>query len=146
MPAINHVFHIDASLDQVFTQLTTLEGLAAWWTEDCRGTAGPGGEIAFYFNGHALCTMQVQTENAPSELVWHCSEVHPDWVGTDVSFQLSSNEGKTRVAFAHTGWAQQDDFYAQCNFSWGRYMVSLRQLCEQGKGEPWPKQASTASA
>jgi len=138
MPSINHVFHIDASQEHVFTQLTTLEGLKQWWTADTRGQSSLAGKLDFFFNGNHMCSMETKSEDSPYQLVWKCVQGHPDWVGTEISFHLSPNEGKTRIAFAHTGWEKQDDFYAICNFSWGRYLISLRKLCETGKGEPWP--------
>ena len=138
MPDIKHVFHIDAPKDKVFSQLTTRDGLAKWWTEDTVGEAGLGGELAFSFNGNLLCKMKVMEAESPEKLVWECVEGYPDWVGTQVVYELSENEGKTKVHFGHNGWETQDDFYAQCNFSWGRYMVSLRDLCEKGQGDPWP--------
>ncbi|MBI3259882.1 MAG: SRPBCC domain-containing protein, partial [Ignavibacteriae bacterium] len=53
------------------------------------------------------------------------------------TFDLDENDGKTRVRFSHSGWPEQDDFYANCAFSWGRYMESLRQLCQTGRGEAY---------
>lgn len=138
MPSINHIFHIEASQEHVFDQLTSLKGLSNWWTADTRGNAAHGGEIEFFFNGNPMCTMQVVSQESAEKLTWKCTAGHEVWVGTEVTFNLSRNEGKTRIAFAHTGWAKQDDFYAICNFSWGRYLLSLRSLCETGKGEPWP--------
>lgn len=139
MPEINHVFHISAGKEKVYAQLNSVAGLSAWWTEDTHGEASQGGEVEFRFNGNALCKVNVQDESGPDRLAWKVSEGHPEWVGTEITFDLSENEGKTRIAFAHKGWEEQNDFYAQCNFSWGRYMVSLRDLCEKGKGDPWAK-------
>lgn len=138
MPAIDHLFHISAPQDQVYAQLNTVEGLSGWWTKDSRGKASQDGEVEFYFNGSKMCTMKVETEQAPDILIWNCIEGHPDWIGTKVNFRLDQNEGKTRIVFSHSGWEKQDDFYARCNFSWGHYLVSLRDLCEKGVGEPWP--------
>ena len=138
MPTITHVFHIDKPQEEVFEKLITVEAIKAWWTEDTVGTDGPGGELTFIFNGTPLCTMKVVDQTAPNRLEWECIKGYPDWVGTRVTYELSQNDGKTKVFFTHSGWAEQTEFFAQCNFSWGRYMVSLRDLCEKGKGDPWP--------
>lgn len=138
MPDITHVFHIDAPKDKVFSQLTTVDGISKWWTEDTVGEAELGGVMGFSFNGTELCKMKVIEVEGPEKLVWECVEGLPDWVGTKVVYELSENEGKTKLHFGHNGWAAQDEFFAQCNFSWGRYMVSLRDLCEKGVGDPWP--------
>ncbi len=66
---------------------------------------------------------------------WECVESPHGWVGHTFNFTLDENEGKTRVRFSHDGFEEQDDFYAICSFSWGRYMESLRKLCQTGKGE-----------
>ena len=29
------------------------------------------------------------------------------------------------------------EFYAHCNFQWGKYLVSLKEYCETGKGFPF---------
>jgi hypothetical protein len=58
-----------------------------------------------------------------------------DWTDTKIDFKLDRNDGKTRVRFEHSGYKESGDFYANCNFSWGRYLESLRQLCQTGKGE-----------
>ena len=52
-----------------------------------------------------------------------------------LTFQLSESAGKTLVRFEHAGWKNANDFFAGCTFTWGRYMESLRQYCQTGKGE-----------
>ena len=58
-----------------------------------------------------------------------------DGAGNTFTFPLDRNDNKTRVRFYHDGWQSQDDFYATCCFSWERYIESLRQLWQTGKGE-----------
>ena len=141
---ITHLFHIAAPRAEVFAQLTSAEAIANWWTEDTVGEGSVGGELAFRFNGHLLCRVEVLESTSDEGICWKVIAGHDDWVGTEIHFALSDNEGKTRIYFAHRGFAQQDEHFAQCNFSWGRYMLSLRNLCEAGHGDPWPKQGPTA--
>ncbi len=74
-------------------------------------------------------------------LKWECVAGPEDWIGTTIQFQLDDNDGKTRVRFNHDNWKTTDDFYASCSFSWGRYMESLRQLCQTGKGQAYGSEA-----
>lgn len=39
----------DVAPDRVYEALTTVPGLAGWWTEDTSGRADPGGLLAFRF-------------------------------------------------------------------------------------------------
>src|SRR5436190_157922 len=135
MASIKQLFHINAPRQKVFEALSTIEGLAGWWTAQTSGNADPGGVIEFRFGAQFANKMKV-TELRPDELVqWECVEGPPDWIGNTISFGLDENDGKTRVRFEHADWKETGDHYASCSFSWGRYMESLRQLCQTGKGE-----------
>jgi hypothetical protein len=62
-------------------------------------------------------------ELEPNKVVkCNCVDGIEDWVGTELSFTLDNNEGKTRVRFAHANWKNDRDFFAACSFTWGRYM------------------------
>ncbi len=133
--SIKHLFHINASKSKVFEALSTIKGLSNWWTTDTKGNTSIGGIIKFRFADSGGPDMKV-TESWPNEKVsWECVESNHGWKGTTFTFLLDENDGKTRVRFSHDGWQNNDDFYAICSFSWGRYMESLRQLCQTGKGE-----------
>lgn len=132
---IKHLFHIKSPREKVFREIAEVEGLRQWWTSDTRGETRLGGVVEFYFGGHLGCAMKVKALVENKEVLWECTAGHPDWIGTEVRFSLDENEGKTRVRFEHAGWKEDGDHYAICTFSWARYMESLRQLCQTGKGE-----------
>jgi len=133
--SIKHLFHINASKQKVFEAISTVKGLSNWWTIQTSGKADPGGIIAFRFGEMGGPDMKV-TEVKPNEsIAWECVASPHGWVGHTFTFTLDENDGKTRVRFSHDGFPEEDDGYAICTFSWGRYMESLRQLCQTGKGE-----------
>jgi uncharacterized protein YndB with AHSA1/START domain len=133
MAAIKHLYHIQASKQEIFEAISTIEGLKNWWTADVTGDSQPGGIMAFRFNGGGV-DFKV-TELKENELVaWECVAGHADWIGTSITFYLDQNEGKTRIRFNHENWQETGDSYAACNFSWSRYLQSLRQLCQTGVG------------
>lgn len=135
MILIKHLFHINAPKEEVFKALTTLEGLAGWWTNNTNGDSSIGGTIQFRFGDYGGPDMKVK-EIVPNESVtWECVGENDGWLGHLFTFQLDTNDNKTRLRFEQSGWEESGDFYASCNFSWGRYLESLRQLCQTGKGE-----------
>lgn len=135
MYSIKHLFHINASKEKVFEALTTIQGLSGWWTAATSGETKVGGILSFRFGDFGGPDMKVK-ELIPNESVtWECVGENEGWQGHIFTFQLDTNENKTRVRFEQAGWKEADDFYASCNFSWGRYLESLRQLCQSGKGE-----------
>lgn len=135
MASINHLFHINASKEKVFEALTTIKGLSNWWTNNITGDSKVGGIINFRFSGFGGPDMKVKEIKPNESVTWECVDGPEGWIGHIFTFQLDTNDNKTRVRFEQSGWKETDDFYASCNFSWGRYMESLRQLCQTGKGE-----------
>jgi len=134
MPAIKHLFHINAPREKVYQALSTIDGLANWWTTQTSGESKPGGIIDFAF-GKMITKMSVAGLKPGEWVKWECVGGPDDWIGTTVEFRLDENDGKTRVRFNHDNWKEAGDFYAGCSFSWARYMESLRQLCQTGNGE-----------
>jgi len=133
--AIKHLFHINASRQDVFNAISSIKGLSNWWTADTNGNSDLGGIIQFRFATSGGPDMKV-TEIIPGERVsWECVASPHGWLGHKFTFKLDENDGKTRVRFSHSGFPEEDDGYAICTFSWGRYMESLRQYCQTGNGE-----------
>jgi uncharacterized protein YndB with AHSA1/START domain len=135
MASIKHLFHINASKEKVFEALTTIKGLSNWWTVKTSGDCKLGAVIQFRFGDMGAPDMKVKEIKANESVIWECVGGPEDWIGHTFSFYLDTAGNKTRVQFEQSGWEETDDFYASCNFSWGRYMESLRQLCQTGKGE-----------
>ena len=134
MTSIKNLFHINAPKEKVYEAISTIEGLSNWWTTQTTGENKVDGIIQFRFGGQGP-DIKV-TELKPNEsITWECIAGPEDWLGTTFSFKLDENEEKTRVRFEQAGYREANDFYASCAFSWGRYMESLRQYCQTGKGQ-----------
>jgi uncharacterized protein YndB with AHSA1/START domain len=140
---IVHRIGIKAPVAQVYAALATIDGLAGWWTRDTSGTSQRGGQIAFRFRSEAGddiggFSMQV-LDLAPGEAVrWRVQDGPPEWVGTEIDFLLSTQDGFTIVRFAHRQWRDDGEFMAHCSTKWATFLLSLRDLVERGRGQPAP--------
>lgn len=121
-------------MENVYKAISTIEGLSNWWTTQTSGESKPDGIIQFRF-GEGGPDIKVKEMKPNESVTWECVAGPEDWLGNTFTFNLDENDGKTRVRFAQAGWKEANDFYASCSFSWGRYMESLRQYCQTGKGE-----------
>ena len=131
-----HTFHIDASFETVYKALSTIEGLSNWWTKDTSGRCNTGDIITFKFGEFAMHKKVIESKE--NEIVeWECKEGNPHWKDTLIKFVLSKNENKVKVEFSHIGFDKTYQELPNINFSWGRYLVSLRNLCETGQGDPY---------
>lgn len=140
MPDILHKVGIRASsLNQVYTALTTLEGLAAWWTSDTQGETQPGGVLRFRF-GNGGFDMKVLEAHPGSRVLWQVVDGPEEWLGTTISFDLEQRADWTIVLFKHAGWKQPVEFMHHCSTKWAIFLLSLKSLLETGEGAPWPNE------
>ena len=123
-----------ASPEQVFEALTTVEGLAAWWTEK---TSLNDGRLEFRFPAGGFD--MVVAESQPGRLVlWDVVDGPAEWVGPQGRWELRQAGAYTIVLFTHAGWREPVEFMHHCSTKWGSYLMSLKQLVETGWGAPSP--------
>lgn len=141
MVDILHRIGITASREDVYAALTTIDGLAGWWTEDTKGDDAVGGVIQFRFAsvpGGGGFDMKV-LETQPGELVrWEVVDGPEEWIGTHVSFDLSREDDYTIILFKHEGWKEEVTFMYHCSTKWAIFLMSLKHFVEAGQGEPAP--------
>jgi uncharacterized protein YndB with AHSA1/START domain len=146
MADIIHRIGIHASPSQVYPALSTIAGLAGWWTEETQGDAKVGGRIDFVFRTpkgelKGKMTMEVQALKSQKAVGWRCVDGPPEWIGTLITFELKEEDGQTIVSFAHRHWpegAEVESFMSHCSMKWAVFLLSLRDWAETGKGKPSP--------
>jgi uncharacterized protein YndB with AHSA1/START domain len=143
MADIIHRIGIKSSPDQVYKALSTINGLANWWTEETEGEDQTGGKIQFTFRSQAgevkgIMIMQVEQLEPGTLVRWRCVDGPPEWIGTIVTFDLSEQDGQTIILFGHRNWAEAVEFMAHCSMKWVVFLLSLREYVETGKGRPSP--------
>lgn len=163
MPDIRNSLIIGAPVEKVYEVITTREGLSGWWTPDIQTENKIATHSRFHFGPEYFKEMLI-TELVPDKQVsWECIKGDLEWIGTSISFSLKSgdknllsqtnpeiegqlqqtaSEKLTLLTFAHDNWGDYTPMFAECNYTWGRFLRSLKLLCETGKGLPWPHQHS----
>lgn len=143
MADIVHRVGIHSPVSKVYEALATLNGLAHWWTDEVAGTETVGGMIEFTFRSKpakeviGVFVMEVR-ELAAGRVAWRCLAGPAEWIGTDITFDLSWQDGQTIVLFAHKNWRETVEFTYHCSMKWAIFMLSLREYVETGMGKPSP--------
>lgn len=162
MPNIRQELIIAAPARRIYRALTTRQGLAGWWTPDVSGDPNPGGVVRFTFGGGYFKEMKVVEQAPDSRVCWDCLTGAEEWVGTRISFdllaggerelrdlrpeagdQLDQQQGLADgvlLEHSHDHWRDYTPMFAECSFTWGRFLTSLKRFCETGTGAPWPSQ------
>ncbi|MEV6303379.1 SRPBCC domain-containing protein [Actinoplanes sp. NPDC051861] len=121
---------------KVHEALSTVDGLAAWWTEDTKGSTEVGGTLEFRFAAGGF-DMEV-VESAPSRISWNVVGGPDEWIGTNIHWDLRQDGDWTVVLFKHEGWREPVEFMHHCSTKWGSYLMSLKSLAETGTGAAHP--------
>jgi len=141
MANIEHIQYINSPSARVFAALTQAEGLAEIWTKTLSVDAKLGAVNEFRFGDEAPTLMKItELENA-KRIMWYCVDSEPEWVGTDVSFDLTEENGKTSVTLKHMNWRAVTEYFRSCNYNWAMFLYSLKTYCEAGEGLPYQRRA-----
>lgn len=142
MVDIIHRIGIKAPVSQVHAALSTVAGVAGWWTKETSGESKPSTAMRVIFHskaGDEIGKAQFELlKSSIEEVVWRFTAGPEEWVGTDVTFALTQQGDSTIVLFGHRNWREAVEFTAHCSMKWATFLLSLRQLVETGTGQPSP--------
>jgi len=143
---------VDQSPNEVFDAINNPR---RWWSEEIDGrTDKLNDEFIYHYKDIHYCKMKL-TELVPGEkVVWlvldnyfKFTEDKNEWIGTKVVFDISRNGNKTEIRFTHEGLVPQYECYEICREAWTDYITgSLRNLIENGEGQPNPKEGDGYNA
>jgi hypothetical protein len=109
-----------------------------WWTKNVKASPEVGSIAQFRFNDRGFNDMRVLELSPGKRVRWQCVDGAPEWIGTELTFDLREEKGVTVVLFAQRGWCEQVEFMHYCSTKWGTYLLSLKSLCENGEGNTVP--------
>ena len=142
MVDIIHRIGIKAPATEVYQAIASVEGVASWWTRETTGDARVGGTIQVCFRDHGVekgrMDMEVLELSPAKEVQWRVTAGPPEWIGTSVTFSLSQEGEYTVLLFGHRQWREAVEFTAHCSMKWATFLLSLRDLVENGGGSPAP--------
>ncbi|MGH2871620.1 MAG: SRPBCC family protein, partial [Solirubrobacteraceae bacterium] len=127
MQSYNTEFTVEQTPEQAFTAITDVR---AWWSGNIEGVTDELGAEFTYRYQDVHYTKQRITEFVPGQkVVWHIEEAYlnfteePDeWVGTDVSFEITPKAGETELRFTHRGLVPEFECFEACSSAWGFYV------------------------
>ena len=131
MHQIEHLLHINAPLNKVYEAIKDVENIKHWYTTDIVDNLD--NTKTFKWGEMFLIAKCNEIEN--EKITWEFLESSMPIESLFMTYELSENEGKTRVRFTYGNFSEKSDFYANQNFSSAKYLESLRQFCQTGKGE-----------
>lgn len=137
-------FLIDKSPATVFNAIADV---TAWWSEDFKGSSQVlGDEFSVTFGTVHYSKHKVLDFLPFKRIVWLVTDSklsflknQKEWTGTKNIFEISTEDGKTRLTFTHLGLLPNIECYGDCSKGWNYYLKeSLLPFILTGKGNPNP--------
>ncbi|WP_309231276.1 SRPBCC domain-containing protein [Nocardia sp. SYP-A9097] len=130
---------IKSSTAEVYSALTSAEGLAGWWATDTTGKGNDvGGILQFRFAAGGFDLKVIELDPG-KHVQWEVVEGPEEWVGTRVDWSLQQADDYAVVMFEHRGWKEPVEFMYHCSTKWAIFLMSLKSLVETGEGAPDPR-------
>ena len=137
MADVLHQVGIQASPQELYSALTEVDGLKAWWSEHSviEPTVGSLASVSFY-NNAVTFKLRIKELQPDEKVVWAVEGGPPDWANTNITWTISQNNGQSMLHLAHRGFASTEGNFANVNYNWGWYVTSLKFYLEKGEGMP----------
>jgi uncharacterized protein YndB with AHSA1/START domain len=143
-------FTVGQTPEEVFAAVNNVRG---WWSGNIEGATDALGAEFTYRYQDVHYTKQKLSEFVPNKrVVWHVEEAFlnftedpAEWVGTDVTFEITPTSNGTELRFTHRGLVPEIECFEACSSAWGFYVNgSLKRLITTGEGEPNAEERATA--
>ena len=139
-------FVVDQTPEGTFAAITNIRG---WWSGQIEGrTDQLGAEFTYRYQDIHYSKQRITELVQGQKVMWHVLEAYlnftedPDeWVGTDITFEVTRKGDQAEVSFSHLGLVPEFECFDKCSNAWGFYInSSLRNLITTGQGAPNPKE------
>lgn len=146
----NRNFTVTIRVDQdPSTAFNAIKNFRAWWSEEIEGNTDQlHEEFLYHYKDVHLCKLKLVEMVPDKKLVYQVLENEfnfiddkTEWVNTQLVFEISKEDGKTKVKFTHEGLVPEYECYNVCHDAWTSYIQgSLQNLITTGTGKPNPKE------
>ncbi len=137
MPNIVHrIGSFKVTPQEIYDAVSTVAGLARWWTTNITGESKIGNRVHFQFSKGGPDFEVIDL--VPNKRVeWKCVQGPKEWIDTHIEFDIRTEEKETILVFKHSRWREEVEFMNHCCTQWAYFLIGLRQLLETGKGTPY---------
>jgi uncharacterized protein YndB with AHSA1/START domain len=122
-----------------------IKNLRAWWSEEIEGETDKLNATFFYhYKDVHLCKIKLIEIVPDKKVVYQVIDNQfsfvkdkTEWINTKLVFDITTEDGKTKIQFTHQGLTPDYECYNVCHDAWTSYIQgSLQNLITTGRGKP----------
>lgn len=124
--------------------LAKISQVNLWWAKNFKGKASQlNDQFSVYF-GDTFVDFKISEFIPGKKITWlvtdcnlHWIKDKKEWKNTEVIWNLTEKDGKTKIDFVHQGVTPESECYESCKPGWTHHLKdSLLKLIDEGKGFP----------
>ena len=132
---------VNASAEEAIKKISQVN---LWWKKDFSGSAEKLNDKFKVLFGEPSFVDFVVSEFVPGKkLGWKVIDCYlpwfqdkKEWNNTEVDFQLSEENGTTKIDFTHIGLVPEVECYDVCEKGWNEHIDTLVKFINEGNGLP----------
>jgi uncharacterized protein YndB with AHSA1/START domain len=142
----NESFSVSYLIDKApATVFNAINAVDKWWSADFKGTSKSVGDTFEVTFGYLHYSRHEVIELLPfKRIVWLVRDSkltflkdQSEWNGTRNVFEISTENGKTRLSFTHAGLVPSIECFGDCSKGWQHYLEkSLLPFIQEDKANP----------
>jgi len=138
---IQHDVFIKAEPLAVYKAVSNPSDLENWWPLRCSGEARKGAEYNFFFEEPYDWYAQVMNADPGKHFHLSMTKSDPDWDPTSFGFDLTPENGQTRLQFWHRDWPEANGHFRHSSYCWAILLRGLKDYVESGKIIPFAERS-----
>lgn len=138
MARISHRVGIVGDINKIYRAMHVPEGLNGWWATATDGTPDVGQVLDLHFSDVVTLSFRIDALEKNTLIRLYCVSGPGPWQDCSLDFSFKQDADQIWVGLVHENQAASDDDFLYFSTKWTCYLLSLRDLIENGKGRPYP--------
>jgi len=135
---VRHQVGVVGDINKIYRSMHEPEGLNGWWPTTTDGTPEVGQVLDLHFLNVVTLSFKIDALEESALIRLNCVSGPSPWQGCTLEFSFRQDADQVWVGLVHENEAASEADFLYFTTKWTCYLLSLRDLIENGRGRPYP--------